>query len=86
MTTYRALHNDFWNADSLYSINNTKIYQYVSGDCANNTHKTRGQSILLCCSQSMEWTANIYKKLSLHFYFETIFLIDPIADALLLTV
>ena len=55
VTTYRALHNEApASLHFLYSTKNTKIYQYVSVDCANNTHETRRQSILLCCSQAME--------------------------------
>ena len=38
----------------IHSTKNTKIQQYVSVDCGNNTHETRRQSILLCCSQAME--------------------------------
>ena len=59
VTTYRALHKEAPAYISemltpIYSTKNTKIYQYVSVDCANNTDETRRQSILLCCSQAME--------------------------------
>ena len=55
VTTYRALHYEAQvYISEIYYTKNTKIYQYVSVDCAINTHETRRQSILLCCSQAME--------------------------------
>ena len=78
VTAYRALHDEapayisemltpYTPPRTLRSTNTNTLI------CASNTHETRRQSILLCCSQAMERTANIYKKLSLHFYFQTIY-------------
>ena len=42
------------STNSLVSLNRSFLHRDMS-------YETRRQSILLCCSQAMEWTANIYK-------------------------
>ena len=66
VTTYPALHNKApaYISEMLtpYTPPRTLRSTNTSLLTAINTHETRRQSILLCCFQAMEWTANIYKQ------------------------